>query len=347
MDRMAQSPARERAELFREAAALRPLMSSFIMEKDFWVCWALKRIFASIDIPFRFIFKGGTSLSKAFNALERFSEDVDLSFDRRELGFESGRDPENAASGKKQQTLLDQLQAECTTVIRDRLVPALLTDFRTVLGPTKQGPSGWSMEIDPQDRQTVSFCYPVALASGGIGVPDYIRSAVRLELGARSDSWPAHMRTITPYAAALFPRMFQVPSCQVNTLEAVRTFWEKATLLHAEYHRTAPANAKERLSRHYYDLYQLSGTDIAAEALKNMDLLERVIAHKTVFFRSAWAHYRTARPGGFHLLPPEERMPALRQDYERMKVMIFGAPPTWDEITQGLGELEHRINSGR
>lgn len=344
MDLMAQSPARERAELFREAAVLRPGMSSAIVEKDFWVCWALRRIFGSVAIPFHLIFKGGTSLSKAFNALDRFSEDVDLSFDRRELGFESARNPEKAASGKRRQTLLDQLQAECTAVVSDRFVPALLEDFTAVLGPAKQGPSGWGIEIDHQDRQTVYFRYPAALNAAGMGVPGYIRPAVRLELGARSDSWPAHVRTITPYAAELFPRMFQVPSCEVNTLEAVRTFWEKATLLHAEYHRPGPPVAKERLSRHYYDLYKLAGTDIAAEAMKRMDLLERVIEHKTVYFRSAWAHYGTARPGGFRLLPPENRAPVLRRDYERMKVMIFGEPPTWDEIVEGLAYLERRIN---
>lgn len=344
MDRMAQSPTRERAELFREAAALRPGMSSAIVEKDFWVCWTLKRIFGSVDIPLHFIFKGGTSLSKAFNALDRFSEDVDLSFDRREFGFESARDPEKAASGKRRQALLDQLQAECTAVLRDRFLPALLADYSTVLGPARQGPSGWGVEIDPQDRQTVSFRYPAALDAAGMGVPGYVRPAVRLELGARSDSWPAHVRTLTPYAAELFPRLFRVPSCRVNTLDAVRTFWEKATLLHAEYHRTGPAVTKERLSRHYYDLYKLAETGIAAEAMKRMDLLERVVEHKTVYFRSAWAHYATARPGGFHLLLSGDRIPALRRDYERMKVMIFGEPPTWDEIAKGLADLERRIN---
>jgi hypothetical protein len=344
MDQIAKFPAQERAQLFKEAADLRPRISSFIMEKDFWVCWSLKRIFTSIDFPCHFIFKGGTSLSKIFNVIERFSEDVDLSFDRRELGFESGRDPERATSGKKQQALLNQLQVECTAVIRDRLVPTLLADFETVLGPQKQGPTSWGIEIDPYDRQTVAFRYPIALASEGIDVPPYIRPAVRLELGARSDSWPANKHAITPYAAELFPRMFQVPSCQVNTLEAVRTFWEKATLLHAEFHRTIPVATRERFSRHYCDLYQLSRTDIAEQAMKKIDLLERVVEHKTVFFRSAWAHYRTAKPGSFHLLPQENRAPVLQRDYEQMKVMIFGEPPTWDEITKGLGELEHRIN---
>jgi len=138
--------------------------------------------------------------------------------------------------------------------------------------------------------------------------------------------------------------MFKIASCEVNTLEAVRTFWEKATLLHAAFHRTTPAVKSERLSRHYFDLYQFSKTNVAEEALKQLDLLERVVEHKMVFFRSAWAHYETAKPGSFHLLPPENRMAVLRQDYEQMKVMIFGEPQSWDEIIKGLRELERRIN---
>jgi len=315
------------------------------MEKDFWVCWALKRIFTSDGLPFHLIFKGGTSLSKAFHVLDRFSEDVDLSFDRRELGFDSGHDPEKTTSGKGQKALLDKLQTECITVIRAQLVPALIADFRTVLGPPKAGSAGWGVEIDFKDKQTVNFRYPIALASEGTDVPTYIRPAVRLELGARSDSWPSNKYAITPYAAEVFPKAFQDLSCNVNTLEAVRTFWEKATLLHAESHRSNPEIKRERLSRHYYDLYQLSKTNISEQALKQTDLLERVVQHKMIFFRSAWAHYETARPGSFHLIPFETRMTVLRQDYEQMKVMIFGEQPPWDEIMTGLGELESRINA--
>ncbi|MCX6340678.1 MAG: nucleotidyl transferase AbiEii/AbiGii toxin family protein [Candidatus Aureabacteria bacterium] len=94
MDQIAKSPVDERARLFQEAADLRPRIPSFVMEKDFWVCWTIKRIFTSVDIPLHLIFKGGTSLSKVFHVIDRFSEDVDLSFDRRELGFDIGCDHE-------------------------------------------------------------------------------------------------------------------------------------------------------------------------------------------------------------------------------------------------------------
>jgi len=297
MDSIAKTTPKERAEVFMAASDKRQKIPAAIMEKDFWVCGALKHIFTSVDVPLHLIFKGGTSLSKAFHIIDRFSEDVDLSFDRRELGFDTKRDPEKAPSGKKQQALLDKLQIECETVIRERFVPALLKNFETILGPPKQGAGGWHIEIDPEDQQTVNFRYPPALASQGIALPVYFPPAVCLELGARSDSWPAKSHTIAPYAAELCPQMFKIASCEVNTLEAVRTFWEKATLLHAAFHRTTPAVKSERLSRHYFDLYQFSKTNVAEEALKQLDLLERVVEHKMVFFRSAWAHYETAKPG--------------------------------------------------
>ncbi len=226
----------------------------------------------------------------------------------------------------------------------DLFVAALLVDFQTVLGNARGAAATWSIEIDPEDRQAVLFRYPQSIALQGIVMPAYVSPAVRLELGARSASWPAGTHTVTPYAAELFPDMFVAASCEVRVLEAVRTFWEKATLLHAEAHRPGSANNKERLSRHYYDLYQLSKTDIASEALKNPDLLRKVVAHKTIFFRSAWAHYETSVPGSFRLVLPEGRMTDLRSDYTQMQAMIFGDYPEWNTIIKGLKELEDRIN---
>ncbi len=344
MDGIAKMPFRERADLFVAASDKRSQISAAIMEKDFWVCWALSRIFSSVHFPLHLIFKGGTSLSKAFHAIERFSEDVDLSFDRRELGFETDRDPEKAVSGKKQDALLKQLQDECETVIRERFLPALLSDFQTVLENVKGNVATWNIEIDPEDKQAVLFRYPQSIALQGIVMPAYVSPVVRFELGARSDSWPAGKHSVTAYAAELFPAMFTATSCEVTALEAIRTFWEKATLLHAEAHRTSSAKKRERLSRHYYDLYQLSKTEIASEALAQPNLLRRVAEHKSVFFRSAWAHYETAVPGSFHLVPPNERLAALQADYVEMQAMIFGDYPEWKTIIDGLKELEDRIN---
>jgi hypothetical protein len=285
------------------------------------------------------IFKGGTSLAKAYHAVERFSEDVDLSLSRRDLGFAEGRDPEEAGiSGKQSRRRIEALVAACRQTIADRLLPALRSDFASVIGA-----GGWSVELDTIDPQTVVFTYPRSELAGGL--PAAIRPAIRLEMGARSDDWPAEDREIRPYAAEAFPAAFSITaSCQVHVLDARRTFWEKATLLHAECHRPADKALAEGMSRHYYDLYQLSRQEIGRQALGQADLLTRVVAHKRLFFASAWAHYETATAGSFRLVPSEDQMAPLRTDYARMREMIFGEAPSWEQIIQGLRELEKQIN---
>jgi len=287
----------------------------------------------------RLIFKGGTSLSKAYNAIERFSEDVDLSLSRADLGFADEHDPEQGGISKSEsRRRLDELVAACAKTIKDRLLPALHADLGGVLGT-----SGWNLELDSVDPQTIIFSYPQAVQLEG--VHEYIRPAIRLEMGARSDDWPAAEREIMPYAAEVFPEAFTIArSSRIHTLEAVRTFWEKATLLHAEYHRSPDSRLPDRLSRHYYDLFRLSQLDIGNDALARMDLLERVVKHKKLFFASAWASYDTATPGGFRLIPPDHRIADLRRDYKEMKAMIFGVYPEWDEITDALTTLERRLN---
>ena len=340
MDRIAQAASAEQAELFQSSAAvLKPTRSPAIVEKDFWVCWTLHRIYDVLKFRPELVFKGGTSLSKAYGSIKRFSEDVDLSLSRNDLGFTDSRDPEEEGISKnKSRRRIEALVAACQETIRNRLLPDLSKDFQSVLGP-KNG----SLELDLVDPQTIIFTYPSSELAKQL--PQGIRPAVRLELGARSDDWPAEIRSIQPDAAEAFPDAFEsVRSCRVQVLDACRTFWEKATLLHAEFHREKDKNPAEGLSRHYYDIYQLAQQEIGRKALDRKDLLDRVVVHKQLFFSSAWAHYESAKPGSFHVVPSEERTPSLRADYDRMQEMIFGEAPTWEEIESGLKAPEARIN---
>lgn len=167
-------------------------------------------------------------------------------------------------------------------------------------------------------------------------------------MGARSDDWPAEDKDIRPYSAEVLPGVFkEAASCPVRVLSAERTFWEKATLLHAETHRPTASAPKERYSRHYYDLYMLAGQDISGKALQQPELLKRVIAHKKLFFASAWSSFDTAVPGSFRLLPAKERLNSLELDYSRMAGMIFGEKPPWSKIISGLRKLEEHINRMR
>jgi len=156
MDDIARLPLNDRADLFAEVARQRGLTPA-IIEKDFWVCWTLKRLFTLSDPPAGLLFKGGTSLSKVFGIIDRFSEDVDLSFDRAGLGFGGESDPANATSGKKRKRGLEALTETCQRVIRENLLPQLTESFDTAL---REPPSAsWGLELadDDPDNQTLLF----------------------------------------------------------------------------------------------------------------------------------------------------------------------------------------------
>ncbi len=173
-----------------------------------------------------------------------------------------------------------------------------------------------------------------------------ITPRVKLELGARGDPWPTEQKIIRPYAADDFPGFFKDPGVAVPVLSAQRTFWEKATALHAEAHRPSETATPQYFSRHYYDFAMLLDTNEGSSAATDFDLLRTVAKHKAIFFRSSWAHYDTAKPGTLRLLPSEGRIKDLRADYRAMAPMMFDEKPlSFDEILAKIKKLQETINS--
>lgn len=345
MDKVALLPADDRAALFGETAAGRGVADT-IIEKDFWVCWSLKRLFGlPKGTRASLVFKGGTSLSKAFGAIRRFSEGIDLSFDRAELGYTGDRDPENEGISKKQAArLIDDLVGDVERHIAEKLLPALRAAIVEQLGEPVNGK--WTLEIDADDAQTVNFHYPTALPAAEYEGMAYITPQVKLEFGARGDPWPTEEKTIRPYAADDYPDFFEEPDTSVTVLSARRTFWEKATALHAEANRPAASPTPQYFSRHYYDLAMLLDTTEGQAAASDFDLLAQVAKHKAIFFRSGWASYDTARPGTLRLMPDEARIKDLRGDYRAMAPMMFEeAPPSFDGILVKIATLQETINA--
>lgn len=341
MDNVARLPPADRENLFQAAAAERGLTPA-IIEKDFWVCWMLKRVFTLPAPPADILFKGGTSLSKAFGLIDRFSEDIDLVLDRHGLNFTGDRDPASKTiSGKQRTKLIEELAAACKNAVHSQLLPMLRTAVADSLG-TAESASSWQMlaaEDDP-DGHTIVLAYPRSLRTTNT----YFRPQVRLELGARADHWPAVDAIVTPYAAMTHPKPFVAPAARVRALSPERTFWEKATILHAVFHKPSEKPLGERLSRHYYDLARLATSPVGKKASSDHDLLAAVASHKETFFRAATAKYAEAKPGTLRLVPPANRSAALEQDYAAMQEMLFGQAPTWDEIIEVLNDLEATIN---
>lgn len=330
MDKVANLHADQRRELFVQAAANRG-MNPAIMEKDFWVCWALKHLFEDENLSPHMVFKGGTSLSKVYGLIERFSEDIDLILDWRLIGYGKGdADPFQTFSSKtKQNQFNEQINAKAAEYIAKTLISQLRRAFA--------GCPQVAVEVDTANPHVVNVSYPRAFDEG------YIRPAVCLEIGPLASWVSSSMHSIKPYAATEFPDIFEEPTCEVLATSAERSFWEKATILHQQTHQ--PKQIPSRYSRHYYDLSRMATHGVCDSALADLGLLADVVDFKKHFYPSGWANYNDAKPGTMKLVPGENHIRDLAGDYEAMGVMIFGDVPDFDQIIATLRELERRINA--
>ena len=326
----------ERADAFAETAD-RKRLAEAIVEKDFWVCWTLKQLFSIEALAGRLLFKGGTSLSKIFHAINRFSEDIDLAVDYVALGFTGEKDPRREDLSKtKRAAILDEMMTACRQYVGGEFLAILKERCEEILGA--EGP--WSLGVSEQDPNVVQFRYPLASTKA----LSYIAPQVVLEMGTHAEFVPHDKFTIRSFVAEEFPNLVADADVPLLALLAKRTFWEKATILHAEFFRSADRPMPERYSRHYYDVAMMAKGPIKAEALGDMSLLTQVVKHKETFYPSAWARYDLAKPGSFHVMPAKDRMDALQKDYKNMDVMIFGKPPAFSEIMETLKELEEEVN---
>jgi len=327
---------KDRAGIFSETAERRNL-SEAIVEKDFWVCWVLKQLFSIDALSNRLLFKGGTSLSKVFHAINRFSEDIDLAVDYAALGFTGERDPRQKEISKtKRASILSEMMTACQKYISGDFLAAFRNRCEEVLGRT----DGWDLKVSDQDPNAVKFRYPPASTRA----LDYVAPHVVLELGTHAEFVPHDRFTIRSFVAEEFPKLMQKPNAAVVALLAKRTFWEKATILHAEYHRPPDKPIPDKYSRHYYDLAMLAQGPVRGETLADIALLADVVKHKQMFYPSKRARYDLAKPASLRLAPPKERMEALARDYKSMGVMIIGDPPRFESIMELLGGLESEIN---
>ena len=330
MNKIAILPDEPRRELFRNSADKMGLNDA-IVEKDFWVCFTLDYLFHKSPWKNSLAFKGGTSLSKAFNLIQRFSEDIDLILDWRVLGF-SLKEPWEKRSNTKQDAFNKEANARAEVFLAKEFCPAIKTGLSLALGREA------NVYIDEDDGQAVIFAYPTLFYHSAT------LQAIRLEIGALAAWTPARMAEVTTFTAQQYPAVFLQKSTSVLTVAPERTFWEKATILHHEAHRPEHLEMPMRYSRHYYDLFRLTETSIKGIALASFDLLQRVVDFKTKFYPRTWAKYSEAVPGTLKLVPPEYRVPILAKDYESMKDMLFGFVPAFDTIMTTLGVLEHEIN---
>jgi nucleotidyltransferase AbiEii toxin of type IV toxin-antitoxin system len=335
MDTFAKLKTADRQPYFEETANRRNSTTTAI-EKDFWVCWTLQHLFALKNIP-ELRFKGGTSLSKVFRLINRFSEDIDISINRAALGFFGDRDPANIAhSGTKRRALNEELRIAITKEIQSNVFPKLHAVF-----VAKLGKHGWDLSLSKEDNEemTLVFQYPAAFK-----YESYLRPQIKIEFG-RGDQQPSQHSPVIPTVAEEFPEVFPEGPATIAVLDSQRTFWEKVTLLHAENHRPDATTLKSRMSRHWSDVAVMSTADQFTDAKLSTLMLQAVIGFKQTFFPMAWAHYETARPGTILILPNERLAKVLREDYSHMREMFPADPLPFDELLRKLQYLQTRLNS--
>lgn len=319
--------------LYIEQAAIRRDLSPVVLEKDFWVCWLLAILFES-EFAGSLVFKGGTSLSKVFGVIDRFSEDIDLSLSPSFLDLS-----EPGSSRTQADKWMKKAEAACSLSVQNQIAPVLEAAVVETLGYRKR--AWFEFLNDPSTHSPVLlFHYPTTQRSGF----EYLKRSVKLEFGSLTDQQPTGRHPVRPWIADVLPSAFADWKCEVVALEMERTVWEKATILHTEYHRPTDKPTPDRFSRHYADTAALAKHPVASKAVCNHELRRSVVAWKSRFFGSSWANYDQAEPGSFRLVPPPARLPALQHDYQAMRDMYLSEPVSFDEILATLEEMERTIN---
>lgn len=314
------------------------------IEKDFWVCWTLDALFNGLpgDSP-RLLFKGGTSLSKGFGLISRFSEDIDVTVFRDDLGEGTSIAELQNLSRTKREAKLDAIKDACTAYIQGPMSEALTGLVASAAKRTGLPHKNFQVRPDEDDGQTLLLWYPTATP-----VEAYVRPAVKIESGAKSALDPNTPQTIRPYVDEDAPGL-DLSVANVTTVDPARTFWDKVVILHGLRRwfeiRGELRGGGQRISRHYYDIHRLIESEIGRQAIVNRDLGADCVDHARMFFNRKDYDLASAEPPTFALLPHDGMVGALRRDYIAMTAMIFGPVPNFNLVLESVGRLELLLNS--
>lgn len=296
------------------------------VEKDYWVSMVLRSIF-SLPYSDALVFKGGTSLSKGWNLIERFSEDIDLAIDRKFLGF-------GEKLNKSQRTKLRKESKKfiCNTLAKDiegKLAEYGIFDACKIIAP--------ETSVSDLDPVVLFVEYNTVLSQ----TVNYIPERVKIEISCRSLIEPFEKIAIRSMIEDAYPdEDFAMPKVEVPTVLPGRTFLEKIFLLHEEFTRPGGCTHIERLTRHMYDIVKMMDKPFAIEAMNNHVLYNEIVAHRKAFTAWSGLDYSTHHPQTINFVPPTEIEPVLRNDYEQMKYgFIYKDAPTYDYLVKKLKEL--------
>jgi hypothetical protein len=310
------------------------------VEKDFWVCWTLNALYHERPSggP-RLLFKGGTSLSKAYGLIRRFSEDIDVTVFRDDLDEAATIEELEALSNKKRRGKLDAIRDACRTYIKGPLQEFLGAQIADATG----GAGRVELDEADPDGQTLLVWYPEVEPRDGA----YVRPAVRIESGAKSALDPNRAVTIEPYISEETEGL-HLTIGGVTTIEATRTFWDKVVIAHGLRRwferRGVLRQEGQRVSRHYYDLHCLLRSEVGKAALADHKLGADCVRHARMFFDRPDYDLASAVQGTFAVTPTGKMVDALRDDYAKTTAMVFGTAPGFEEIITSAAQIHQTLN---
>ena len=305
-------------------------MAPYAVEKDWWVVQTLAIVFQTAIAPY-LVFKGGTSLSKAWKLIDRFSEDIDLAVNRSFFGFE----------GEMTRAKIANLRKTANTYIAHTFYRELLAKFHEN-GLTEIQLHIVAATTADQDPSIIEVYYPSVIPT-----PGYIQPKVQIEIGCRSLREPFSYQSFSSLVDEHYPHTdFAQSSISIPVVNPERTLLEKIFLLHEEFQRPHDKIRVDRLSRHLYDIHQLSKTEFASKALQNQKLYETIVNHRYKFTRVGGVDYKLHQPRHINPIPLPQFLAAWKQDYKTMQEqMIYGDSPDFEDLIVSVKSLTDKINS--
>lgn len=302
------------------------------VEKDWWVTMVLKAVFSS-RFAEHFVFKGGTSLSKAYHLIERFSEDIDLAIDRKFLGFD----------GELSKTQIKKLRKASGTFIVTDFFNELKIQLKKSGIPDEEYKLVTNNEVDDtSDPHTIELQYQSIVEQG-----DYLPQRVLIEIGSRSLIEPAESRLIKSIIGSVFPEhKFAIKPFDVSVVIPTRTFLEKIFLLHEEFLKPNDKIRHLRMTRHLYDLERLMNHPYGKEALENKELFETIVEHRKKYTPLRGISYDLHSPETLNIIPPDEIISLWEQDYKTMREnMFYGESLDFDELVKRIKILNKKLKA--
>ena len=318
---------KDKIQIYNEVAT-QTGMTPYAVEKDWWVTQTIALIFQTTIAP-SLVFKGGTSLSKAWNLINRFSEDIDLALDRSFFGMEGDLTPSQVKT----------LRKRSFNFISQQFYPTLVQKFKE---------SGMDLDIrlgetkdSDQDPLLIEIYYPHVFA-----YPEYIQPRIVIEIGCRSLREPFSQMIFSSLVGSHYPeREFSDAPITIPTVNPERTMLEKIFLLHEEFQKPAENIRINRLSRHLYDIERMIQTEYGNTILENETLYKEIVHHRRTITPIRGIDYNRHKPEFINPIPPDAVFQEWKKDYQIMQEqMIYGDSIKFEVLLENIEALKNKIN---